>query len=287
MQVRRQGAAAAAFGHAVELDQPARPARQHVGLQRRGEGRAGAELHAERRQVEAAELGQRHQPLVLHRHEHGVGDAVPLGQAQVLEGVELGHQHRGAAPGQRRQEDHQRGVRVERRGEQRGRVRAVAVGGAAAAHLRPAHRVRLDDALGRAGGARGIDDVERPVGLRARPARARRLRAPARPRRRGLLPSRRGRRAARRAASTAAKLAAVPASTNSSFAPESASMPARLFAVSPGASGATTTPARRAPRKTAAYSTEALAQTAIASCGRTPSRCSAAAMRSISASSPP
>ena len=88
-------------------------------------------------------------------------------------------------------------------------------------------------------------------------------------------------------ASTAAKLAAVPASTNSSFAPESASMPARLFAVSPGASGATTTPARRAPRKTAAYSTEALAQTAIASCGRTPSRCSAAAMRSISASSPP
>src|SRR6187549_3308627 len=56
------------------------------------------------------------------------------------------------------------------------------------------------------------------------------------------------------------KLAAVPASTNSSFAPESASMPARLFAVSPGASGATTAPARSAPRKTAAYSTEALAQ---------------------------
>ena len=49
MLVRQQHAGAAALGHAVELDQAARPALQHVGLQRRGERRAGAELHAEGR----------------------------------------------------------------------------------------------------------------------------------------------------------------------------------------------------------------------------------------------
>ena len=39
--------------------------------------------------------------------------------------------------------------------------------------VHPAHRVRLHDALGRAGGARRIDDVERPLGLHLDPARAR------------------------------------------------------------------------------------------------------------------
>ena len=44
--VRVEDAGAAAFGHAVELDQAAGPALQHVGLERGGERRAGAELHA-------------------------------------------------------------------------------------------------------------------------------------------------------------------------------------------------------------------------------------------------
>ena len=50
----------------------------------------------------------------------------------------------------------------------------------------------------------------------------------------------------------AAKASAVPASTKSSFAPASSSMAARLSLLPPGASGATATPARKAPRKTAA-----------------------------------
>ena len=73
--VRVQDAAAAAFGHAVELHQPAGPALQHIGLQRGVEGRAGAELHVEGLQVVALEVGQRHDALVLHRHQHGVRHA--------------------------------------------------------------------------------------------------------------------------------------------------------------------------------------------------------------------
>ena len=45
---------------------------------------------------------------------------------------------------------------------------------------------------------------------------------------------------------------ATPASTKNSFAPESATMSARLSAVEEGASGATATPARSAPMNSVA-----------------------------------
>jgi hypothetical protein len=83
----------------------------------------------------------------------------------------------------------------------------------------------------------------------------------------------------------AAKSPAVEASTNSRLACASATMRARLDGVLPGASGATTTPARSAPRKTNACITDGAPHSAIASPGTSPSRCSAAATRSMRASS--
>ncbi|MCY1219100.1 hypothetical protein D9M72_310620 [compost metagenome] len=85
---------------------------------------------------------------------------------------------------------------------------------------------------------------------------------------------------------TGCSTSATVASVNRMRAPASATMPARLSGVDDGASGATTTPARTAPRYTAAYSIEDDAQMAMASPGRTPSRASAAAMRSMAASRP-
>ena len=87
-----------------------------------------------------------------------------LGQLQVVGGVKLAHQHQRAAQRQRGQGGHQRGVGIQRRGTQRHRVGAVAVGHRPA-HMGPAHGPGLHDALGHAGGARGIDHIERPVGL--------------------------------------------------------------------------------------------------------------------------
>ena len=92
-------AAAAAFGHAVELDQAARPAR----AARRPSGprrtarwcRTSCGTTTGR---SASNSGTRQQPLVLHRHQHGVRDAMPLGQAQVVGGVELGHQRPPCRP---------------------------------------------------------------------------------------------------------------------------------------------------------------------------------------------
>ena len=78
--VREQQAGAAALGHAVDIDQPARPARQHIGLERGREGRAGAGLDPEARQIEAVEIGQRHDPAILHGHQHRVGGALGLGE---------------------------------------------------------------------------------------------------------------------------------------------------------------------------------------------------------------
>ncbi len=140
MLVRGEDAGAAALGHAVELDQAAGPARDDVGLERGGERRAGAELHAERRQVVRAEARARHQPLVLHRHQHRVGDAVALGEREVAVDVELLHQHDRAAEGDGREEDDQRRVRVERRRQQRHRLARVAE--AAAAHRRASSACR-------------------------------------------------------------------------------------------------------------------------------------------------
>src|ERR1700691_2170180 len=65
------------------------------------------------------------------------------------------------------------------------------------------------------------------------------------------------------------KVSRVEASTKTSAASQSAIIAARLADVEDGASGATAIPARKAPRKTARYSTEADAQIAIAPRGRT------------------
>src|ERR1700674_2399525 len=81
--------------------------------------------------------------------------------------------------------------------------------------------------------------------------------------------------------------AATSASANSIFAPQSASMARKLVGEDEGASGAAAAPARSAPRKLTTYSKEAAAAIATASPGRTPSRCKAAATRSISQSSSP
>lgn len=166
VQMGFEDAGAAAFGHAVELGQAAGPARHHVGLELGPERRAGAELGAEAGQVMLAELRQRHDALVLHGHQHGVGDAVLLGQLQVAGRVEFGHQYHAAAAAQRGEEHHQRGVGVQRRGQQRRAIGAIAVD-AAPVDVGPAHAVRLHDALGGARGARGIDDVERRGRLHA------------------------------------------------------------------------------------------------------------------------
>ncbi len=164
IRVRLEDAGAAALGHAVVLGEATGPARQHLALECWRERRAGGELHAERRQVVVRELRQRQDALVLHRHQHRVRGAVLLGELEVAGGIELRHQHDRAAAGERGEERHQRGVRVQRRGEQRDRVRSVAAGGSAQ-HVHPAHAMRLHDALRRAGRARRVDDVERRVRL--------------------------------------------------------------------------------------------------------------------------
>ncbi|MPM36958.1 hypothetical protein SDC9_83562 [bioreactor metagenome] len=160
MQMRIENAGAAALGHAVILGERAGPARQHIGLELGAKRRAGAKLEAERRKVVRIKIRQRHDALVLHRHQNGVGSALFLGELKITLGVELLHQHHAATIGQRRKEDHQRGVGIQRRRQQRDRLRPVLIG-RAAQHMRPAHAVRLHDALGHAGGTRRIDDVER------------------------------------------------------------------------------------------------------------------------------
>src|ERR1700722_16203688 len=84
-----------------------------------------------------------------------------------------------------------------------------------------------------------------------------------------------------------AKVSRVDSSTKTNLAPQSAIIAARLAGVDEGASGATAIPARRAPRKTARYSTEADAQVAIESRGAKVARCTLAGTRSICGSSSP
>ncbi len=81
--------------------------------------------------------------------------------------------------------------------------------------------------------------------------------------------------------------AAIGASRNRILAPQSASIVANASGVDDGASGATATPARKAPRKIAPYSTHEAAQIEMASPACTPSRCNEAATRSINWSSMP
>src|SRR3954471_4917482 len=75
--------------------------------------------------------------------------------------------------------------------------------------------------------------------------------------------------------------AAVAWSMNRIFAPESFTIAAKSCAAEDGATGATATPARKAPRKAATYSIELDAQIEITSRGCSPSACIAAATRSI------
>jgi len=71
---------------------------------------------------------------------------------------------------------------------------------------------------------------------------------------------------------------------NKIFAAASFTIAAKSVGVDDGASGATATPARNAPRNTAAYSIEDSAQIEIASRGLRPLACNDAAIRSISTS---
>ena len=150
--------------------------------------------------------------------------------------VEFLHQRDRAAAGQRREEADERRVGIERRRQHR-RRRAVVAEGIGALHMRPAHAMRLHDALGHAGRAGGIDDVERVGRIDRR-------------RRCGFAPS---------GASQSAKciptsepssamrtvfaspaffrLSAVDASRNRSRAPQSATMPSSCSGVDDGASG--------------------------------------------------
>ena len=76
--------------------------------------------------------------------------------------IEFAHQDHRAAQRQSGQQGHQRGVGIQGRGDQADGLRANAID-ATAVTLRPAHAVRLNDALGHAGGAGGVNQVERPV----------------------------------------------------------------------------------------------------------------------------
>ena len=152
VQVRFQDAGSAAFGHAVKLDQTTRPAFENVGLDRCTEGCTGRKFELEAGQVMRVKIGARHQPLVLHRHQHGMRCPMRLCQHEIPCGIKLGHQDDGATKPQRREKYDERGVGVKRRGQHGHRVAAVLVG-STPTHMGPAHAVRLYDALGLAGGA--------------------------------------------------------------------------------------------------------------------------------------
>ena len=87
------------------------------------------------------------------------------------------------------------------------------------------------------------------------------------------------------AEATESKVSRVDSSRNSTCAPQSVTIAARLAGVEDGASGATATPARSAPRNTTRYSTELNAQIAIESRVATPWLRRLAATRSMPASS--
>ena len=94
---------------------------------------AGAEFHLEMGKVVLVEIVTRHQALVLDRYQHGVGNLMLLCQLKVGSTVELGHQHNRTTEAERGQKGHQRGVGVQRRGNQRNAVRTV-----------PEHQTALD-----------------------------------------------------------------------------------------------------------------------------------------------
>ena len=103
----REKRRAAAFGHAIEFDEAAGPALEHVSLQRGGKGGAGRELEDVARKIVFPEIIALHDPAILHRNEHRMGRAALLRKAKEFPSVELGHQHGGGAMRQRRKENNE------------------------------------------------------------------------------------------------------------------------------------------------------------------------------------
>src|SRR5882762_2779140 len=87
-----QDADSAAFGHPIELHQPARPTFEHIRLQLAGERGRCRELHDEAREVVSIEVGQRHNAVVLHRNEHCMRHVVFGSQLHEALRVEFLHQ---------------------------------------------------------------------------------------------------------------------------------------------------------------------------------------------------
>ena len=92
-------------------------------------------------------------------------DALRLGNFAPARGIELAHDIGAAAPQKRRQKHCQCGVRIKRRGTERSAFGPVDRF-EAARRLPPAHEMRVNNTLGRAGRAAGIDDVERIADMR-------------------------------------------------------------------------------------------------------------------------
>ena len=118
MIMRLQHADDTAFGHAVNLDQSAGPAPDHLGFQLRRKRCAGAEFYDGAGQVEIIEVAHRHQSLILDRHQHRVRHFVGYGMGQIGVHVELLHHPRKATVAHGRQENRKCGVRIQRRRNQ-------------------------------------------------------------------------------------------------------------------------------------------------------------------------
>ena len=90
---------------------------------------------------------------------HGLAEA-SKGQIQLQEaqGIELLHQHHLPARAKRRQKAGHGGVGIKRGGQDRDRFRPI--GRKAALNMLPAHFVAMNNALGQACSAAGIDDVK-------------------------------------------------------------------------------------------------------------------------------
>ena len=165
--VRFQQADDAALGHRIDLDQRARHAIEHLALEVGGEWRGSAVFQLQCGQVELVEARLAHQALVLDGYEHGNRGRVGLCAFEPADDVELAHHPHRAAGQQWRQEGDHGGVGIERRRGERAHRQAVLDPAARGGRkLAPAHLVRMDDALGHAGRAGGIDDVERIARLR-------------------------------------------------------------------------------------------------------------------------
>ena len=248
-------------------------------------GRTGTEFHLIAREVVVIEIRSAASADDTEQAPAWHGSPGAAGKAQGMAGLELyGHQHHGAAARQSGQKADQGGVRIQRRGDPSSLTQACSL---SPGQLSPAHAVRLHDTLRRAGGARGIDDVERLFGRdrhfgRRGPSGAEPGRRTARPRR-----CRRARRAAsppRRRSLSARR--PVSRSSSSSLAPLSFSIivearrrRGRLRAARPRP------PRRGCRRRPPRNCIEVRAQIATTPPLPTPSRCTANAMRSISAAS--